>query len=266
MARIARAVCFACVLMLLGGCSIVRLTYRSADTLTLHWLDRYADLDEAQQDWAKERIRAFYGWHRATQLPDYVQWLQRTQALLQGPVAQADLLALNTDISARLDAAAMRALPDLAALALQLRPQQFDAIESRFARNNDDFRKEFLDVDIGQRQDKRYKTVLWLAEVLFGRFSAEQETVIRRASDARPLINELWLDERVGRQRDLLTLLRRIQAEQPPLDAVVALLREQTVRATGIAHIPDQGGSRSRRIGGRTRRTTGDDDRQSDNG
>lgn len=238
-ARFARVAWLACTLVLLGGCSIVKLTYRSADTLTLHWLDRYADLDGAQEEWAKERIAAFYGWHRATQLPDYVQWLQRTQILLQGPVARADLLALNADISARLDAATMRALPDLAALAVQLRPQQIDAIESKFASNNADFRKEFLDVDGPQRQDKRYQTVLWLAEVLFGRFSPEQEAVIRRASDARPLINELWLDERVGRQRDLLALLRRIQAEQPPLDAVTALLREQVVRATGIADIPD---------------------------
>ena len=81
--------------------------------------------------------------------------------------------------------------------------------------------------------------MLWIAEVLFGRFSAEQQAMIRGASDARPLVNELWLAERTSRQRDLLAALRRIQAERPPLEVVVARLKPHAFRATGIAHIPD---------------------------
>lgn len=227
-------------MLLLGGCSIVKLAYRNADTLTLRWLDRYVELDDTQSAWAKARIGELHAWHRTTQLPAYVNLLHAQRALVQqGGMTQADVLALNASISAQLDAMAMKALPDLAAITLQLRPEQISAIEAKFAKNNADFRKEFLEPDVEQQQESRYKTVLWLAEVLFGRFSSEQEADIRRRSDARPLMNELWMTERLTRQRDLLALLRRIQAEKPPLESVKTLLKAHAVRATGIAHIPN---------------------------
>lgn len=200
----ARTVCLACIVALAAGCSVVKLTYNNADTLTLLWLNRYVDLDVNQEIWAKNRIREFYVWHRATQLPDYAQMLLRARTLLQSPVTKEDLLALNTEIAARLDITATQVLPDLAMLALQLSPEQIGYMERKFEKNNAEFRKEFLDTDTEQRQENRYKTVLWLAEYWFGRFSAEQEAVIKRGSYARPLINELWLSERLARQRDLI--------------------------------------------------------------
>lgn len=236
---LARLAWLVCAALLLAGCSVVKLGYRSADTLTLRWLNRYADLDTTQDAWARERVSAFYVWHRATQLPDYARWLQRTRELLQSAVTREDMLALNADVSARLNAVAAKALPDLATLALQLHPAQIAHIGKEFEQNNADFRKDFLDPRVEERQQTRYETVLWLAEVLFGRFSAEQEAVIRRASDARPLMNELWLEERIERQRDLLAVLRRIRADKAPQDVVVKLLEPHTTRATGIAHIPD---------------------------
>ncbi len=240
MARCGRLLWLACCMLLLGGCSIVKLAYRNADTLTLRWLDRYVELDDTQSAWAKAHIGELHAWHRTTQLPAYVKLLHAQRALVQqGGMTQADVLALNASISAQLDAMAMKALPDLAVITLQLRPEQISAIEAKFAKNNADFRKEFLEPDVEQQQESRYKTVLWLAEVLFGRFSSEQEAEIRRRSDARPLMNELWMTERLTRQRDLLALLRRIQAEKPPQDNVMTLLKAHAVRATGIAHIPN---------------------------
>ena len=239
-ARLVAATLLGSLLALLSGCSVVKLGYRGAGTFTLHWLDRYLELDNKQQTWASERIDAFYAWHRVTQLPEYAQWLTRRTALLkQDPVTAADLLALNADITTWLDIAATKALPDLAALALQLKPAQIAAIETKFAKNNAVFRKDFLDVDLDQRQVARYKTVMWLAELLFGRFSAEQQALIRRASDARPLINESWLSERVDRQRDLIATLRGIAADKPTSEATQDVLKPHVQRATGIGYIPD---------------------------
>jgi len=236
---LAKMVCLACIVVLAAGCSVVKLTYNNADTLTLLWLNRYVDLDAGQEAWTKDRVREFHVWHRVTQLPDYAQMLVRTRTLLQSPVTRADMLALNAEIAARLDVATIKALPDLATLALQLSPEQIAYMERKFEKNNTEFRKDFLDIDTEQRQENRYKTVLWLAEFWFGRFSAEQEAAIKRASYARPLINELWLSERLARQRDLIVVLKRIQAEKPSPHATLALLKDQAVRATGIANIPN---------------------------
>lgn len=172
-------------------------------------------------------------------MPDQAQWLQRTRALLNSTLTREEMLALNADVSARLNVAAAQALPDLATPALQLRPAQIAHMAMQFDQNNADFRKDFLDPPVEERQQTRYETVLWLAEVLFGCFSAEQESAIRRASDARTFMNELWLDERISGQRDLIATLRRVQADKPPHEAVAKLLAPHAARATGIMHIPD---------------------------
>ena len=49
---------------------------------------------------------------------------------------------------------------------------------------------------------------------------------IRRppASDARPLNNEIWLDERMRRQQNVLNLVKKVQQEKLGKDATVALI------------------------------------------
>ena len=65
-----------------------------------------------------------------------------------------------------------------------------------------------------------------MAEYWFGDFSREQEAQIRKASDARPLNNALLLADRIQRQKELIALLKKIQAERPGRDAVAAMLKE----------------------------------------
>ena len=58
----------------------------------------------------------------------------------------------------------------------------------------------------------------------FGRFSDEQEDAIRRLSDARPLDHEAWLQERMRRQRTIVDLVRRVQAQRLDKAATAAAI------------------------------------------
>jgi hypothetical protein len=116
-------------------------------------------------------------------------------------------------------------LPDLADLALSLKPDQIAQLEKKYASNNERYRKDYLRGDVEERQRFRFKKIMEQAEYWFGDFSDEQEAQIRRASDARPLTNERWLAERQYRQREMIVLLKKIQAERPSRDAVIQLLR-----------------------------------------
>jgi hypothetical protein len=62
-------------------------------------------------------------------------------------------------------------------------------------------------------------------ELWFGNFSRDQEAILRKASDARPLTDgETMLEERMWRQRKIATLLRKIQQEKPSKEATMALI------------------------------------------
>jgi hypothetical protein len=212
--------------LLLAACSSLRLAYNNGDTLLYWWLDAYVDFDSEQKSDVKEDINNLFRWHRKTQLQDYVQVLQHAQGQLKGNVTQADLLADYQDVRRRTQALLTKAAPDIADLALSLKPEQLELMEKKFAKNNDKFRRENMRGDAEQQNKYRYKKSMEQFELWFGSFSREQEETIRRASDARPLDNALWLDERLRRQRGILNLARKIMQEKPSRDVAVGWINE----------------------------------------
>jgi hypothetical protein len=212
--------------LLLAACSSLRLAYNNGDTLLYWWLDAYVDFDSEQKAEVKQDIDNLFRWHRKTQLQDYAQVLQHAQQQLKGNPTQADLLADYQDVRRRTQALLVKAAPDIAELALSLKPEQLEQMEKKFTKNNAKFRRENLRGDAEEQNKFRYKKSMEQFELWFGGFSREQEAVIRRASDARPLDNALWLDERIRRQRNILSLARRIMQEKPSKEVAVGWITD----------------------------------------
>ena len=212
------------MLVVVAGCSSLRLAYNNGDTVLYWWLNAYVDLDRDQKGWVREDIDKLFDWHRKTQLKDYVEILRKGQKQVQGNPTQADLMADYSEIKSRTQSLLLKAAPDLADLARSLKPEQIAQMEKKFKSNNDDYRKKFLTGDQEKRQQLRYKKSMEQFELWFGSFSGEQEALIRKASDARPLDNEIWLDERMRRQRNVLTLVQKVQNEKLGKEATVALI------------------------------------------
>ena len=212
------------MLVVVAGCSSLRLAYNNGDTVLYWWLNAYVDLDRDQKGWVREDIDKLFDWHRKTQLKDYVEILRKGQKQVQGNPTQADLMADYSEIKSRTQSLLLKAAPDLADLARSLKPEQIAQMEKKFKSNNDDYRKKFLTGDQEKRQQLRYKKSMEQFELWFGSFSSEQEALIRKASDARPLDNEIWLDERSRRQRNVLSLVQKVQNEKLGKEATVALI------------------------------------------
>lgn len=220
-----RVLCLIAVALTLAACSSVRFAYNQGDTLLYWWLDAYVDMDSEQKGAVKEDIDQLINWHRKTQLKDYSQLLATGQRqLASGNVSVADIKTHYREIEARTELIAYKALPELADLALSVTPEQIANIEEKFNKNNETFRKKFVKIDNEQKQKLRYKKSMEQFELWFGTFSSEQETILRRASDARPLNNEIWLEERVIRQRRIVAVLREIHQKKLNKDATMALL------------------------------------------
>jgi hypothetical protein len=212
------------MMVAVAGCSSIRFTYNHGDTLLYWWMNNYLDLDSDQSGFVKKDIDNLFQWHRKTQLKDYTQLLANGQRQLAGNMTQADLLADYHDIKARTELLAYKALPELADLARSVRPEQIAQMEKKFAKNNDDFRKKFMHGDVEEQQKARFKKSMEQFDLWFGRFSSEQEAVLRKASDARVLDNNIWFDERVRRQKRIVAVLRKVQQEKLSKDATIAAL------------------------------------------
>lgn len=217
--------------ILLAACSSLRLAYNNADTLLYWWLDAYVDFDGEQRSEVKQDIDAFFRWHRKTQLQDYVHLLQKAQRQLKANPTHADLMAEYADIRDRTEALLLRSAPEFAEMALSLKPDQLENMEKKFAKNNLDFRKKNMKGDAEDQNKFRFKKSMEQFELWFGDFSKEQEAAIRKASDARPLNNELWLDERIRRQLKVMGLARKIMVEQPSKQVATQWM-EELIRAS----------------------------------
>jgi hypothetical protein len=235
-----RALFLLVLIVTAAGCSSIRFTYNNGDTLMYWWLNNYLDLDSDQSGWVKKDISDLFQWHRKTQLKDYVQLLGNGQRQLAGNMTQADLLGDYRDIKARTELLAYKALPELADLARSVRPEQIAQMEKKFTKNNDTFRKKFMRGDLEDRQKARFKKSMEQFDLWFGNFSSEQEAALRKASDARVLDNDIWLDERVRRQKRIVATLRKVQQEKLSKEATISVLHNLLKELFGRFEAPER--------------------------
>lgn len=213
------------VLLVVAACSSVRFAYNQGDTVLYWWVNAYLDLDSEQSGLVKEDIDQLFNWHRKTQLKDYSQLLAKAKTdLATGKVTLVDLKTTYKDIRGRTEALALKAVPELTELALSIKPEQLVKMEEKFNKNNESYRKKFVRVDHDKKQTLRYKKSMEQFELWFGNFSKEQEAILRKVSDARPLNNELWLEERILRQKKIMATMREIQQKKLGKEATQALL------------------------------------------
>jgi len=209
-----RLVALALFALLLAACSTIKLGYNHADTLLLHSLNRYVDLTAEQEQMVRQRVGSLMAWHRATQLPDYAAFLQRTRTQLDGDVTQAEVIEFNEGLNARLAALGEHAAPDAAALALTLTPTQIGQIEHKLVDDNAKARKESAR-ELKQAVDERAKKYAERSEFWLGKLSDQQMRIVRNSLANRPVDSLYWIEAREHRTRDLVAILRRIQSERP---------------------------------------------------
>lgn len=207
--------------LLIGACSTIRLGYNFADTLLLRSIERYVTLTAEQEQLVRQRVASLMDWHRATQLPDYATFIQGARGRLDsGTITPAEVLAFNEGLNARMAALGERAAPDIAALALTLTPAQIDQVERKLVDDNIKARKE-SSLEVKQEVDARAKKYAERAEFWLGKVSDQQARLIRASLATRPADSLYWIEARERRTKDLVAMLRRIQAERPS-EAVAA--------------------------------------------
>ena len=208
-----RSIIAAALLLALAGCGPLRLLYSQADLLIYRWLNGYADFDAQQAPRARDAIDRWLAWHRTTQLPDYAGLLQRAAAEVPEDTTGERLCRWVDEVAVRADRAAEQALPEAAALARRLTPEQLEHVAQRQRKAARKLSEEFLEPDPAERLERRVERATDRAEQLYGRLDAAQRERLAQGVGASPFDAERWVAERERRQRDLLDTLRELQAQ-----------------------------------------------------
>jgi hypothetical protein len=205
------------IVLPLAACTSIRFGYNHADTLLIFRLDEYFDLEKTQKTLAKDRINALLAWHRATQLHAYSALLDDIRTKAKGPMTPSEVTDFQQRINRRLEILGERAAPEIARLALTLKPNQIAQVQRELSDDNAQFRKKYgyLHNSADNAPGAKAKLFIKRAEFWLGKLTDEQRTIIRNAIAGRDNGNYTWADEREARQRDFLALLSKIQERKP---------------------------------------------------
>ncbi|MFM7532233.1 MAG: DUF6279 family lipoprotein [Rubrivivax sp.] len=227
-----RAAIIGLALVLLAGCSALRLGYEQGPLLARWWLDRYVDFDDTQMPVVKEGLGQWFAWHRSTQMPDYAQLLGRLREEALQPATADQMCRWMDDVRRRAVLATDALLPQAARVAPLLSAAQIDDLQSRLDKRNADFRKKVVQPRVEDRRRESAKRTVERIEDFYGRLDAAQRQLVAASLEASPFDAEAWYADRLAQQREIVATLRRLQAERADRERALVVLRALHARLT----------------------------------
>jgi hypothetical protein len=197
---------------LLSGCSAVKVGYNNAPTLAWWWLDGYMDFNPEQTASVKQAIAQWFVWHRTTQLPDYADLLAAAQVQVLQPASAAQVCRWNDELRLRIAAAVAHGVPLAAQWLPRLGAAQLAHLDKRYRKSNAEFKDEFLQARLQERQKASVERTIDRAEMLYGRLDDRQRELIAAGVAASPFDPEAWFAERQALQAEVLQTLGRLTA------------------------------------------------------
>lgn len=202
-------------LLVLGGCSAVRLGYNNGPSLALWQADRWLGLDDAQEaDW-RPALQQWFDWHRASELPVYAARLADWRARAGRDVDAAEVCAASDEVRRWAWRAFDAALPAAAERLPGLGEAQWRALAARQAERLAELRADHLQPDPADRRAAALDRAVERAEDLYGPLDPAQRRLLAEALARSPFDPERWLADRAQRQRELVQGLRAAQALDP---------------------------------------------------
>ena len=197
-------------LLLLQGCSAIKLGYQQLPTLSYWWLDSTVSFSGSQTAGAKQAIDNLYQWHRSEELTAYAELLQRAQVLSAGPVQTEQVCRVWSDVQTRLDTLMREAVVQAAPVAMALGPRQLSHLARRWESQNEEWEKEWLLGSDSERLERRLDKTLERYRSFYGELTPTQVSLVKTQLAQSPWTAEWGRQDRQRRQQDLLSTLQGI--------------------------------------------------------
>lgn len=206
-----------CLLLSLGllvsACSKAGLAYRNLDWVISWRVNQYLNLDSQQKAWFKPRLQEHLAWHCSTELPRYVDWLQRTEQLVQAPEPNArQLEAQMIEAEQAFNAVVQQTNPTTIALLAELRPEQVARLYARMEKDNREDRQKFLEPPLETQISERAERLEKRLKPWFGNLNEAQQARVAQWASERRDQNRLWMENRARWQDEFRRVLDNREA------------------------------------------------------
>jgi hypothetical protein len=218
------------IALALGACSRMGLAYRNLDVIIPWTLSDYLDMNGEQKSWLNERLKEHLSWHCTTQMPGYLDWLERLQTMIATNQVTDDALKARTAEAERAIAETAREITPSAIELLQgLDDNQVAEMNEAFAKDQrkrqERYVKPPLDQQIKQRGERMVKRLNeWL-----GPLDPSQQQRVMAWSNALGDQNTQWIANRVHWQKQFSAAVAQRQAPQFPQRIETLLVNRESL-------------------------------------
>lgn len=199
---------------LLSSCSAMKLAYTNADTYLIWQADRFFDLTSAEKTELRGKVNHLMAWHRREELPKYAVLADQAGARVARGVSAEDIHWITDAVTDAMRDTLTAAARDTAPLVDRLTPEQIAHLESRLARENRTFARDFLEPPAEERRDKRFKRTRDTLEDWVGRLNDGQLERVRRYSHGTALNDEARDARRKRLQAEFIQIARNKEAQR----------------------------------------------------
>lgn len=218
------------VALALGACSRIGLAYRNLDVIIPWTLSDYLDMNGEQKSWLDERLKEHLNWHCTTQLPGYLDWLDRLQTMIvTNQVSDAALQARTHEAEQAIAEIAREITPSAIELLQGLDDHQVAEMNEAFAKDQRKRQEAYLmpslDQQIkerGERMEKRLSD--WL-----GPLNTTQRQRITTWSSALGDQNTQWIANRVHWQKQFSAAVAQRHSPQFPQRIEILLVNRESL-------------------------------------
>ncbi|MBT9570756.1 MAG: hypothetical protein IV106_06505 [Pseudomonas umsongensis] len=214
----------------LGACNRMGLAYRNLDVIIPWTLSDYLDMNGEQKSWLNERLKEHLSWHCTTQMPGYLDWLDRLQTMIATNQVTDDALKARTAEAEKAIAETAREITPSAIELLQgLDDNQVAEMNEAFAKDQrkrqERYVKPPLDQQIKQRGERMVKRLNeWL-----GPLGPSQQQRVMAWSNALGAQNTEWIANRVHWQKQFSAAVAQRQAPQFPQRIETLLVNRESL-------------------------------------
>lgn len=130
---------FISIILLSVSCSSTKIFYNHADLLVINWFESYLELSEKQRSELNIKIENFFAWHRKSELPKIVLFLEALKVRYENGIDKQDISWVRSELKILWKRILSYAEDDIVSLLLTIDGIQILQAKEKLAKKEDDW-------------------------------------------------------------------------------------------------------------------------------
>ncbi|QLG91895.1 hypothetical protein HZF02_07930 [Pseudomonas yamanorum] len=216
--------------LVLAGCNRVGLAYRNLDIIIPWSLNDYLDMNAGQKSWFNDTLKEHLAWHCTTQLPGYLDWLDRLQQMVDNnQVTDATLQTRTEEAKQAIAEVARQITPSAIELLRGLDDQQVNDMKQALAKDLRKRQDEYLKPSLEQQIKERGERMIKRLDTWLGSLSTSQQRRVMAWSTTLGEQNQQWIGNRAHWQAQFITTVEQRQSSDFPQKMQQLLVDRQSL-------------------------------------